>query len=164
MQGTQRLWAHLFYFSVYMCGQQKPKTPKLSPHHYTGGIGGLGSIVYVFGAVYSFNCFLHFSVMHCLLSSEWIIWGMVTLHYHHIYVWICCQVLVPHPLNDPTEFGSLGDLHGISRKEGYLGGLRLLQATCKKFYQYCYEQGWVSDVASREVFLFFFEGVCNCGF
>ncbi|XP_048588400.1 glucuronokinase 1 isoform X2 [Nematostella vectensis] len=50
-------------------------------------------------------------------------------------------VLVPHPLNDPTEFGSLGDLHGISRKEGYLGGLRLLQATCKKFYQYCYEQG-----------------------
>ncbi|XP_031548705.1 uncharacterized protein LOC116286363 isoform X2 [Actinia tenebrosa] len=50
-------------------------------------------------------------------------------------------VLVPHPLNDPTEFGSLGDLHGISRKEGYLGGLRLLQATCKKFYQYCYEKG-----------------------
>ncbi|XP_028400045.1 glucuronokinase 1-like isoform X2 [Dendronephthya gigantea] len=50
-------------------------------------------------------------------------------------------VLVPHPLNDPTEFGSLGDLHGISRKEGYFGGLRLLQATCKKFYQYCSEQG-----------------------
>ncbi|XP_022111077.1 uncharacterized protein LOC110990394 [Acanthaster planci] len=50
-------------------------------------------------------------------------------------------ILVPHPLNDPTEFGSLGDLHGISRKEGYLGGLRLLQATCKKFYQYCSEQG-----------------------
>ncbi|KAJ8034154.1 Glucuronokinase 1 [Holothuria leucospilota] len=52
-------------------------------------------------------------------------------------------VLVPHPLNDPTEFGSLGDLHGISRKEGYFGGLRLLQATCKKFYQYCSEQGIV---------------------
>ncbi|XP_071842804.1 uncharacterized protein [Apostichopus japonicus] len=50
-------------------------------------------------------------------------------------------VLVPHPLNDPTEFGSLGDLHVISRKEGYFGGLRLLQATCKKFYQYCSEQG-----------------------
>ncbi|XP_071488373.1 uncharacterized protein [Diadema antillarum] len=50
-------------------------------------------------------------------------------------------ILVPHPLNDPTEFGSLGDLHGISRKEGYLGGLRLLQATCKKFYEYCSEQG-----------------------
>lgn len=42
-----------------------------------------------------------------------------------------------HPLNDPTEFGSLSDLHGISRREGYLGGLRLLQATCKKFYEYC---------------------------
>ncbi|XP_069803268.1 uncharacterized protein [Dendropsophus ebraccatus] len=50
-------------------------------------------------------------------------------------------VLVPHPLNDPTEFGSLLDLHYISRKEGYLGGLRLLQATCKKFYQYCSEKG-----------------------
>ncbi|XP_072886112.1 glucuronokinase with putative uridyl pyrophosphorylase isoform X2 [Hemitrygon akajei] len=50
-------------------------------------------------------------------------------------------VLIPHPLNDPTEFGSLQDLYGISRKEGYLGGLRLLQATCKKFYQYCSEQG-----------------------
>ncbi|XP_018424099.1 PREDICTED: glucuronokinase 1-like [Nanorana parkeri] len=51
-------------------------------------------------------------------------------------------VLVPHPLNDPTEFGSLLDLYYISRKEGYLGGLRLLQATCKKFYQYCSEKGW----------------------
>ena len=26
--------------------------------------------------------------------------------------------LVPHPLNDPTEFGSLGDLCGTSRREG----------------------------------------------
>uniref|UniRef100_A0A673BXU6 Glucuronokinase with putative uridyl pyrophosphorylase n=1 Tax=Sphaeramia orbicularis TaxID=375764 RepID=A0A673BXU6_9TELE len=50
-------------------------------------------------------------------------------------------VLVPHPLNDPTEFGSLQDLFCISRKEGYLGGLRLLQATCKKFYQFCSEKG-----------------------
>lgn len=50
-------------------------------------------------------------------------------------------VLTPHPLNDPTAFGSLHDLHGISRKEGYLGGLRLLQATCKKFYEYCNKKG-----------------------
>ncbi|XP_041098237.1 glucuronokinase with putative uridyl pyrophosphorylase isoform X2 [Polyodon spathula] len=50
-------------------------------------------------------------------------------------------VLLPHPLNDPTEFGSLQDLYCISRKEGYLGGLRLLQATCKKFYQFCSVQG-----------------------
>ncbi|XP_011404331.1 PREDICTED: glucuronokinase 1-like [Amphimedon queenslandica] len=46
-----------------------------------------------------------------------------------------------HPLNDPTEFGSLSDLYGISRREGYLGGLRLLQATCKKFYEYCSSNG-----------------------
>nr|XP_014345408.1 PREDICTED: probable glucuronokinase 2 [Latimeria chalumnae] len=50
-------------------------------------------------------------------------------------------VLVPHPLNDPTEFGSLQDLYCISRKEGYQGGLRLLQATCKKFYQFCSQNG-----------------------
>ena len=52
--------------------------------------------------------------------------------------------LIPHPLNDPTEFGSLADLHGISDKEGYLGGLRLLQATCKKFYHYCANKGLVA--------------------
>jgi len=40
--------------------------------------------------------------------------------------------LVPHPLNDPNEFGGLGDLHAISKVEGYQGGLRLMQATCKK--------------------------------
>ena len=51
--------------------------------------------------------------------------------------------LKPHPLNDPMDFGSLSDLHGISLKEGYLGGLRLLQATCKKFYQYCSQKGLV---------------------
>jgi len=49
--------------------------------------------------------------------------------------------LVPHPLNDPNEFGSLADLHGISRKEGYQGGLILLQATCKRFYEYCSQAG-----------------------
>eukprot|EP00760_Papus_ankaliazontas_P014352 PhM_4_TR16066/c0_g1_i1/m.42066/K16190/GLCAK; glucuronokinase len=49
--------------------------------------------------------------------------------------------LVPHPLHDPSEFGSLSDLHGISNKEGYLGGLRLLQATCKKFFEFCLKKG-----------------------
>eukprot|EP00043_Microstomoeca_roanoka_P008807 m.84615 g.84615 ORF g.84615 m.84615 type:complete len:617 (-) comp14393_c7_seq2:1547-3397(-) len=50
-------------------------------------------------------------------------------------------VLERHPLNDPTEFGSLSDLYGISRKEGYQGGLRLMQATCKKFFEFCSERG-----------------------
>uniref|UniRef100_A0A3B5L6P8 GHMP kinase C-terminal domain-containing protein n=1 Tax=Xiphophorus couchianus TaxID=32473 RepID=A0A3B5L6P8_9TELE len=63
-------------------------------------------------------------------------WAEVTL--------VESQTLVtglPHPLNDPTEFGSLQDLFCISRREGYLGGLRLLQATCKKFYQFCSKRG-----------------------
>ena len=31
--------------------------------------------------------------------------------------------------------GPLADLHDSYGRDGYLGGLRLLQATCKKFYQ-----------------------------
>ena len=50
-------------------------------------------------------------------------------------------ILTPHPLNDPTEFGSLADLHDSYGRDGYLGGLRLLQATCKKFYHYCSKHG-----------------------
>eukprot|EP01064_Diplonema_japonicum_P037918 TRINITY_DN902_c0_g1_i1.p1 TRINITY_DN902_c0_g1~~TRINITY_DN902_c0_g1_i1.p1 ORF type:complete len:640 (+),score=132.66 TRINITY_DN902_c0_g1_i1:67-1920(+) len=49
--------------------------------------------------------------------------------------------LVPHPINDPNEFGGLSDLFIISKKEGYVGGLRLMQATCKKFYEYCTKNG-----------------------
>lgn len=38
------------------------------------------------------------------------------------FYWGCLQVLLPHPLNDPTEFGSLQDLFCISRKEGCVHG------------------------------------------
>eukprot|EP00041_Stephanoeca_diplocostata_P031207 m.966573 g.966573 ORF g.966573 m.966573 type:complete len:667 (+) comp23912_c0_seq54:101-2101(+) len=50
-------------------------------------------------------------------------------------------LLVRHPLNDPTTFGSLADLHAVSVNEAYLGGLRLMQATCKKFHEFCSTQG-----------------------
>lgn len=49
--------------------------------------------------------------------------------------------LIRHPLNDPTTFGSLADLHSVSVSESYLGGLRLMQATCKKFYEFCTSHG-----------------------
>lgn len=49
--------------------------------------------------------------------------------------------LIPHPLNDPNEFGSLGDLCGVSKHEGYQGGLRLMQASCKMFFEYCTDHG-----------------------
>ncbi|CAG06471.1 unnamed protein product [Tetraodon nigroviridis] len=65
------------------------------------------------------------------------------------------QVLLPHPLNDPTEFGSLQDLFCISRKEGYLGGLRLLQATCKKFYQFCSRQGAIVSATLKCLMKFY---------
>jgi len=46
-------------------------------------------------------------------------------------------VLVPHPTYDPTEFDSLEALHDTARRDGYYGGLRLLYATCTKFFEYC---------------------------
>eukprot|EP00944_MAST-04C_sp_MAST-4C-sp1_P014595 g14595.t1 len=49
--------------------------------------------------------------------------------------------LVPNPLYDPNEFGSLNGLHEIGRREGYQGGMRLLMATCKKFVEYCTKNG-----------------------
>jgi glucuronokinase len=49
--------------------------------------------------------------------------------------------LLPHPLSDPFEFGNLRDLHAISSKEGYMGGLRLLQAGCKRFFEFCQKNG-----------------------
>jgi len=39
------------------------------------------------------------------------------------------------------DFGGLRDLHFISRREGYQGGMRLLQAACKRFLEYCVERG-----------------------
>ncbi len=33
------------------------------------------------------------------------------------------------------RFGSLGDLCGVSKHEGYQGGLRLMQASCKMFFE-----------------------------
>ena len=48
--------------------------------------------------------------------------------YHVLTMYLHQVRLVPNTLSDPNDFGSLADLHGISRKEGYQGGLVLLQA------------------------------------
>lgn len=49
--------------------------------------------------------------------------------------------IVPHPLHDPTSFRSLKDLHRTSTKDGYSGGIRLLQAACKRFVDMCDQFG-----------------------
>uniref|UniRef100_A0A0G4IG27 Uncharacterized protein n=1 Tax=Chromera velia CCMP2878 TaxID=1169474 RepID=A0A0G4IG27_9ALVE len=51
--------------------------------------------------------------------------------------------LLPHPLFDPSSFEGLGDLHTVGKREGYHGGMRVMMATCKKFYEYCTERGIV---------------------
>ena len=45
--------------------------------------------------------------------------------------------IIPHKEFDPMEFSNLKELHEIATCDGYYGGLRLLYAMCKKFYEYC---------------------------
>ncbi|MHB9025596.1 MAG: mevalonate kinase family protein [Armatimonadota bacterium] len=49
--------------------------------------------------------------------------------------------LQPHPQYDPTEFKDIAELAAIYGGQGYYGGLRLLQAACKKFYEVCAARG-----------------------
>ena len=58
-------------------------------------------------------------------------------------------VFLPNPESDPTEFpGGLPGLSSWVTGCGYYGGLRLLQATCKCFHDYCCQRGL--DLASRQ--------------
>jgi glucuronokinase len=53
--------------------------------------------------------------------------------------------IVPHSIHDATEFSSLAELEEISIRDGYYGGIRLLYATCKRFNEYCRENGIFLD-------------------
>jgi glucuronokinase len=53
--------------------------------------------------------------------------------------------IVPHSIHDATEFSSLADLEETSIRDGYYGGIRLLYATCKRFNEYCRENGILLD-------------------
>ncbi|KMZ57944.1 Galactokinase [Zostera marina] len=46
-------------------------------------------------------------------------------------------VINPHPIHDFVAFGSIRHLVDRLRKEGYYGGVRLLMALCKEFFEYC---------------------------
>ncbi len=50
-----------------------------------------------------------------------------------------------HPRFDPTEFGSLAELAAVYGDQGYYGGLRLLQAACKRCYEMCAARGLQLD-------------------
>ena len=41
---------------------------------------------------------------------------------------------------DPTHFRSLEDCHAVLSRDGYRGGTALLQATCKRFYEWAQEE------------------------
>lgn len=49
--------------------------------------------------------------------------------------------LQPHPQYDPIEFTNIAELAQVYGDQGYYGGLRLLQATCKRFFEACAAKG-----------------------
>jgi glucuronokinase len=51
----------------------------------------------------------------------------------------------PHIMHDPTEFSGLRELEETSNRDGYYGGIRLIYATCKRFSEYCRENGITPD-------------------
>ena len=57
-------------------------------------------------------------------------WAQVTL-----YEWDRLEI-VPSP-NDESAFGSIGELAKDVRMHGYYGGIRLVKASIKGFYDYC---------------------------
>ncbi|KAJ0983940.1 hypothetical protein J5N97_002296 [Dioscorea zingiberensis] len=46
-------------------------------------------------------------------------------------------VIQPHPVHDLVSFSSIGQAVKRIQSEGYYGGVRLLMAICKVFYNYC---------------------------
>ena len=46
-------------------------------------------------------------------------------------------IIEPNQSHDPYIFESLRDLHTKATREGYYGGVRLLYAACKRFYEEC---------------------------
>ena len=46
-----------------------------------------------------------------------------------------------HKIFDPTEFSCLKELEVTTSRDGYYGGIRLIYATCKRFSEYCEENG-----------------------
>ncbi|RMF83271.1 MAG: hypothetical protein D6736_21875 [Nitrospinota bacterium] len=43
----------------------------------------------------------------------------------------------PHPVHDPLAFVSFSSLAETVTQHGYYGGVRLILAACKRFYEYC---------------------------
>ncbi|KAF2360174.1 GHMP kinase N-terminal domain [Trinorchestia longiramus] len=83
-------------------------------------------------------------VYGCLVQSDFQLIGDVSLQDYMSWLELYSTDVPRRKPSSPgfkarafARFGSLNDLYGISSREGYLGGLRLLQATCKMFLHYC---------------------------
>lgn len=55
--------------------------------------------------------------------------------------------LLPNPEHDPQEFAGLEGLASHILSRGFYGGVRILQATCLRFFQHCEQQGIPLDGA-----------------
>lgn len=57
-----------------------------------------------------------------------------------VSIWESREItLQPNPIHDPIVFPNLAGLHECATSNGYYGGLRLMWATCKRFFDYCRE-------------------------
>lgn len=59
-----------------------------------------------------------------------------------ITLWESPELMIQrNATHDPRTFESLADLHQVAAREGYYGGVRLLYAACKRFYEECLKRG-----------------------
>ncbi|KAK9806753.1 hypothetical protein WJX72_001492 [[Myrmecia] bisecta] len=69
----------------------------------------------------------------------------ISLSLQNFYAEVRCQpsaavCFLPHPVHDSCQFTSLTSLVSRVQGQGYYGGLRLLMAACKRFYEYCQQR------------------------
>jgi len=65
-------------------------------------------------------------------------------------------VIHPHPVLDPNSFQSLSDLSEKSSRSGFYGGVRLIQASCKVFYELMKNGGLDSVIEKSNGFEIFY--------
>jgi len=80
----------------------------------------------------------------------------ISMLLHNFYALVTLEpsdrlTLVRHPEHDRTDFASLADCHRYASVNGYYGGLRLIQAVCKKFAECC-ERAMVDPARLRRNF------------
>ncbi len=74
----------------------------------------------------------HGKTISCLISNYWA----------NVRIWRSSKVyLVPNEVFDTNTFEDLKELNSQTQLLGYYGGIRLMRATCKKFFEVVEKSG-----------------------